>query len=117
MLTIELIVVFLDKSDFHFAYESYVFRVTFLMAWLVILLGIKEYNVREYVMTVVLMVVAVITYRSSGRNDMIRFLAFIAACKGLDITEDPGYWTNTEVETYYGIESITGVERANWTEY
>ena len=85
MLTIEMIVVFLDKSDFHFAYESYVFRVTFLMACLVILLGIKEYNVREYVMTVVLMVVAVITYRSSGRNDMIRFLAFIAACKGLDI--------------------------------
>lgn len=35
----------------------------------------------------------------------------------LDITEDPGYWTNTEMETYYGIESITGVERKNWTEY
>ena len=35
----------------------------------------------------------------------------------LDITEDPGYWTNTEMETYYGIDSITGVERANWTEY
>lgn len=85
MLTIEMIVVFLDKSDFHFAYESYVFRVTFLMACLVILLGIKEYNVKEYIMTFVLMVVAAITYRSSGRNDMIRCLAFIAACKGLDI--------------------------------
>ncbi len=35
----------------------------------------------------------------------------------LDITEDPGYWTNTEMETYYGIESISGVERDNWTEY
>ncbi|WP_022756320.1 DUF3329 domain-containing protein [Butyrivibrio fibrisolvens] len=35
----------------------------------------------------------------------------------LDIAEDPGYWTNTEVEAYYGIESISGVERANWTEY
>ena len=35
----------------------------------------------------------------------------------LDITEDPGYWTNSEVETYYGIESITGVEREDWTEY
>ena len=35
----------------------------------------------------------------------------------LDITEDPGYWTNTEMETYYGIESISGVERENWTEY
>ncbi|MCR5770131.1 MAG: DUF6056 family protein [Butyrivibrio sp.] len=35
----------------------------------------------------------------------------------LDITEDPGYWTNTEMETYYGIESISGVERESWTEY
>lgn len=35
----------------------------------------------------------------------------------LDITEDPGYWTNTEMEAYYGIESIEGVERENWTEY
>ena len=35
----------------------------------------------------------------------------------LDITEDPGYWTNVEVESYYGIGSITGVERENWTEY
>ena len=35
----------------------------------------------------------------------------------LDIQEDPGYWTNTEMEAYYGIESISGVERKDWTEY
>ncbi len=35
----------------------------------------------------------------------------------LDIKEDPGYWTNVEMENYYGIESIEGVERENWTEY
>lgn len=35
----------------------------------------------------------------------------------LDITEDPEYWTNTEMENYYGIESIKGVEREDWTEY
>lgn len=85
MLTIELIVVFLDKSDFHFAYESYVFRVTFLISCLIILLGITKYDIREYAITLVLMAIALITYRSSGRNDMIRCLTFIAACKGLDI--------------------------------
>ncbi len=88
MMTIEIVVVFLDKSDFHFAYESYVFRVTFLMACFIILLGIKEYAIREYVLTFGLMIIAVITYKSSGRNDMLRFLAFIAACKGIDIKKN-----------------------------
>lgn len=35
----------------------------------------------------------------------------------LDLKEDPEYWTNAEMEAYYGIESIVGVERENWTEY
>ncbi len=105
MLTIEMVVVYLDKSDFHFAYESYVFRVTFLIACMIILAGIARsmgfissddkmstipqggYDVREYILTAILMVVAVITYKMSGRNDMLRFLVFIAACKGLDITK------------------------------
>lgn len=85
MLTIEIIVVFLDKSDFHFAYESYVFRVTFLMSCLIILMGIKLYDLREIVISFALMVIAVIDYKISGRNDMLRFLAFIMACKGLNI--------------------------------
>lgn len=85
MLTIEIIVVFLDKSDFHFAYESYVFRVTFLMSCLIILMGIKLYDLRELVISFALMVIAVIDYKISGRNDMLRFLAFIMACKGLNI--------------------------------
>lgn len=35
----------------------------------------------------------------------------------LDITEDPEYWTNIEMENYYGIDSIAGVDRENWAEY
>ncbi|SER56160.1 hypothetical protein SAMN04487884_10754 [Butyrivibrio fibrisolvens] len=35
----------------------------------------------------------------------------------LDITDNPEYWTNVEVEAYYGMKSIIGVERENWTEY
>lgn len=85
MLTIEIIVVFLDKSDFHFSYESYVFRATFLMSCLIILMGIKLYDLRELVISFVLMVIAVIDYKISGRNDMLRFLVFIMACKGLNI--------------------------------
>ena len=103
MLTIEMVVVYLDKSDFHFAYESYVFRVTFLIACLTILISIVKdakmassgsltdskhicgIDVREGIMFIVLMAVAVITYKTSGRNDMMRFLVFIWACKGLDI--------------------------------
>lgn len=34
-----------------------------------------------------------------------------------DIGEEPGYWVNVAYEQYYGIESIRGVPREEWTEY
>lgn len=85
MLTIEIFIVFLDKSDYHFGYESYVFRVTFLISCIIILMGMREYDIREWIMSFVLLSIAIISYKSSGRNEMLRFLAFIMACKGLDL--------------------------------
>ena len=34
-----------------------------------------------------------------------------------DIEEDPGYWVNVAYATYYGLNSVSGVPREDWTEY
>ncbi len=85
MLTIEIIVVFLDKSDYHFTYESYVFRITFLISCLIIFIGIKNYNIKEWLISIPLLIIAVADYKISGRNDILRFFIFMMACKGLDL--------------------------------
>ncbi|WP_022765793.1 DUF3329 domain-containing protein [Butyrivibrio sp. XPD2006] len=35
----------------------------------------------------------------------------------MDITEDPGHWINVAYAGHYGLDSVSGVERENWTEY
>lgn len=34
-----------------------------------------------------------------------------------DIREDSGYWVNVAYAAYYGFDSVSGVEREDWTEY
>ncbi len=35
----------------------------------------------------------------------------------MDIREDPDYWLNVFYAEHYGFDTVTGVERENWTEY
>ncbi len=35
----------------------------------------------------------------------------------MDIREDPDYWLNAFYAEHYGFNTVTGVERENWTEY
>jgi len=85
MLTIEILVVIIDKSDYHIGFESYIFRLTFLISLVITALAIKSFNQKELIVSAFLMIVSVISYKISGRNECLRFLFFTLSLKNLDI--------------------------------
>lgn len=87
LLTIEILVVIVDKSDFHIGYESYIFRLTFLISCLCVILAFKRYSKLELMMILTFSVMSVVVYKMSGRNELLRFTIFVAACKNLNILE------------------------------
>ena len=87
LLTIEILVVIVDKSDFHIGFESYIFRFTFLLSCLCVLLTLKRYTKKDLVLIIPFLIISVIVYKLSGRNELLRFTVFVAACKDLDIIQ------------------------------
>lgn len=82
-LTIELAIVLIDKSNYINPIEGQLFRITFLLFLMKVLL--TEYTLKELGVYLVLGVVSVISYRVTGKNDVIRIVTFVAACKGLSL--------------------------------
>lgn len=84
-LTIELLMVIIDKSNYINPIEGYLFRVTFLLFACKLIL--TRYEWREWVLLVLLEGVAFVSYRVTGANDLIRIVTFVAACKGIPLKE------------------------------
>ena len=82
-LTIELVIVIIDKSRYINPIEGQLFRITFLI-FACKLLSTK-YSAKEWICILLLEVVAFISYRICGKNDLIRLVTFVAACKGMDL--------------------------------
>ena len=80
---IELAIVLWDKSAFTVLYEGRLFRITFALCILKILC--TKYNYREVIVMVILGAIGFISYRSTGRNEMLRIVAFVMATKNIDI--------------------------------
>ena len=82
-LTIELVLMIVEKSEISFSYESYVFRVTFLIS-LVAALLIKR-DTKEWIMTLALLGFTFVCYHLSGKNDLLRIVTFILAARDIDL--------------------------------
>lgn len=82
-LTIELVIVIIDKSRYINPIEGQLFRVTFLF-FACKLLSTK-YSAKEWIFILLLEAVAFVSYRVCGKNDLIRLVTFVAACKGMDL--------------------------------
>ncbi len=84
-LTIEILMVIVDKSNYTNPIEGYLFRVTFLLfATKLVFTG---YERREWIVIVLLEAVGVISYRITGANDIIRIVTFVAACKDIPLKQ------------------------------
>ena len=84
-LTIELLMVIIDKSNYVNPIEGYLFRLTFLLFACKLLL--TRYELREWVLILAMEAVGFVSYRVTGANDIIRIVTFVAACRGIPLKE------------------------------
>lgn len=84
-LLIEIGIVLVDKSTFLNPYEGKLFRVTFLLFGMALLL--THYTWKEWLTIGAFGVLGVISYLVTGRNEIIRIVVFVAACKQMDMKQ------------------------------
>ncbi|MCM1124141.1 MAG: hypothetical protein NC416_16290 [Eubacterium sp.] len=78
-LTIELLIVVIDKSNYINPIEGRLFQITFALFALKLLL--TGYNKKEWCVIILLEAVAFVSYRITGANDLIRIVTFVASCR------------------------------------
>ena len=84
-LTIELLIVVVDKSDFINPAEGRLFQITFVFFFLKLLL--TKYTGKEWCVLLLSELLAVVSYRVTGANDLIRIVTFVAACKDIPLRQ------------------------------
>ena len=88
-LTIELLVMIVEKSNFPFFIESYVFRVTFVLT--IAAAFLKERSKREWIIVFTVLAFTLLCYKLSGKNDLLRVAAFMMAARDIDTTKAMKY--------------------------
>lgn len=108
-LTIELVIVIIDKSNFVNPIEGRLFQLTFLLFFLKMLL--TDYSRRQWGVILFLELIAVISYRVTGANDLIRLVTFVAACKDIPLKQMMKYSFYVTLVGCAGIVllSVTGI--------
>ena len=84
-LTIELLIVIVDKSNYTNPIEGQIFRITFLLFAMKLLL--TDYTKKEWCVIFLLEAVAFASYRITEANDLIRLVTFVAACKNIPLKQ------------------------------
>ncbi len=80
---LELTIVLLDKSEYIIQYEGWWFRITFVLFGISLLTC--RHSLREWIGLAVFGIVGMISYGTTGRNEILRAVVFIWACQGKDM--------------------------------
>lgn len=80
---LEVLIVIVDKSAYINPVEGRLFQLTFLLCLVKVLL--TKYSRKEYGIIGVFLGLGAVSYFITGRNDIIRFVMFLAACKDIDM--------------------------------
>jgi len=80
---IEVLIVIIDKSNYTNPIEGRLFQITFLLCLCKVCL--TKYTKREYVIIFLFCVLGAVSYFITERNEVIRLIMFIAACKNIDM--------------------------------
>lgn len=80
---IEVLMVIIDKSALINPVEGRLFQLTFLL--FLIKTCLTRYNKKEYAVIAAFLVLGAISYFVTGRNDIVRIVMFLAACKNVDM--------------------------------
>lgn len=82
-IILEVLIVIIDKSNYTNPIEGQLFRVTFLL--FLIKLCLTRYSLKEYIIIFLFGILGTISYFATGRNEVIRLVVMIAACKDIDM--------------------------------
>ena len=109
MLTTELLMAIYERSDLPLSTPSYVFRATFLMTMVVILL--TEYSAKEWIAICITAAFTFFCYRVCGNNDLLRVSMFVISCKGVNIKKALNYFFTVSFIGYAAIfvAALTGI--------
>lgn len=88
-LTIEIIILLIDKSAVTNPIEGNLFRITFLL--FAAKIALTEYTINEWAVIAAFLILGIVSYRMTGRNEIIRIVALIASCKEIDIKQTLSY--------------------------
>lgn len=82
-LVLEMLFVLLDKSEYIIPYETWFFRFTFFL--FAVKIFCTKYTWKEWIVIFLMGILGVVSFVFSGREEIIRVVAFVAAFKGIDI--------------------------------
>lgn len=82
-LTIEIIILLIDKSAFINPIEGRLFQLTFLL--FAVKVALTEYTPREWALIILFEMLGFVSYRMTGRNEIIRIVTLIAACREMNM--------------------------------
>lgn len=80
---IEVLMVIIDKSALINPIEGRLFQLTFLL--FLIKTCLTRYEKKEYAVIAAFLALGAISYFVTGRNDIVRIVMFLAACKNVDM--------------------------------
>lgn len=82
---VEILMVLADKSDYINPIEGRLFQLTFLL--FLIKVCLTRYTWKEYLIVFLFGILGAVSYFITGRNEILRFVLFIAACKDIDMDQ------------------------------
>ena len=82
-VVIEVLIVIVDKSAYTNPIEGRLFQITFLLFTFKVALA--KYSWKEYLVIFLFLLLGALSYFITERNEIIRVVMFIAACKDIDM--------------------------------
>ena len=82
-LFVEITIVIVEKSEYTIPYESWWFRLTFLLC--VISLLTVKHTPRQWFWFILFTAIGITSYLATGKNEIIRWTAFVWACQGKEM--------------------------------
>lgn len=79
----EVLIVLVDKSAYINPIEGRLFQITFLLFFVKTCL--TKYSKREYLTIVLFLALGAVSYFATERNELVRIVMFVAACKDIDM--------------------------------
>lgn len=108
-LLIELVLMIVEKSDLNVSFESHIFRVTFVLTLLAVL--INRHDKKQWIIIGLVWIFTFICYRLTGRNELLRFSTFVMAAQHINLgkTMKATFWVNLTGFAMIALLAVTGI--------